>query len=231
MKRQAMVIGLLALLHTSSYASLNEFKYSTPGELEKASGNGVRSDQVYFPSMRFPLEMGPAYLNSQVYRPGGNHSDSKEGQCAVVNYSYPWRDNFCETRGYDTPMCPSGKGHQGQDIRPKTCQKNLYWAVAVEDGVIAHIGTYSITLQTKNGTLFRYMHLNMRELAISRGETVKAGARIGKISNDFGSTPTTIHLHFEAKDSIRWPNGKISNGFVPPYTSLISSYKKLLSGD
>jgi murein DD-endopeptidase MepM/ murein hydrolase activator NlpD len=221
---------LLAALNEAR-ATEGKFEYATPGELEQASGQGVRSEQVFFPTMQFPLEDGPAYLNSQVYRPGGSHSPSSEGQCAPVNYSYPWHDNFCEVRGYTTPLCPAGTGHQGQDIRPKTCQKNLHWAVAVEDGIIAHIGSYSVTLQTKQGTLFRYMHMNMKDLAVRRGDAVKAGARIGKVSNDFGNTSTTIHLHFEAKDSVKWPDGSVTNGFVPPYTSLISSYRRLMPGE
>lgn len=34
---------------------------------------GSSGPTVYSLSMRFPLEQGPAYLNSQVYRPGGDH--------------------------------------------------------------------------------------------------------------------------------------------------------------
>lgn len=226
----AVSLLLLATSHGASAAD-KPFAYSAPGELEPASGLGVKSPQVFFPAMRFPLEEGPAYLNSQVYRPGGNHAGAAGDQCASVNYAYPWRDNFCETRGYDTPMCPAGRGHQGQDIRPKTCHKNLHWAVAVEDGVIALIGSYSVTLQTKHGTLYRYLHLNMKELSVKQGDRVKTSDRIGKVSNDFGQTQTTIHLHFEGKDTVRWADGKVTTSFLPPYTSLISSYKNLMPGE
>jgi len=222
------IAGLLLACHVQAFATDDKFEYSAPGVLEAAGGQGVKSEEILFPAMLFPLEAGPAYLNSQVYRPGGGKSTSHEDQCAKINYSYPWHDNFCETRGFDTPMCPGGKGHQGQDIRPRTCKKNLHWAVAVEDGIIGHIGTYSVTLQTKHGTLYRYLHLNMKELEVRSGKLVKAGDRIGKVSNDFGATPTTIHLHFEAKDSVRWADGNVTTGFLPPYTSLVSSYKKLM---
>lgn len=225
------VAALLLVLCHAAHADDHNFTYSAPGELEPASGSGVKSAQVFFAAMRFPLEEGPAYLNSQVYRPGGNHSGGAGDQCASVNYSYPWRDNFCEIRGYKTPMCPAGTGHQGQDIRPKTCRKNLHWAVAVEDGVIALVGSYSVTLQTKHGTLYRYLHLNMNDLAVKQGDRVKTNDRIGKVSNDYGENQTTIHLHFEGKDTVRWADGKVTTSFLPPYTSLISSYKKLMSGE
>ena len=42
-------------------------------------------------------------------------------ELAGGNYSYPWQDNFCETRDFQAGQCPGGFGHQGQDIRPATC--------------------------------------------------------------------------------------------------------------
>ena len=150
-----------------------------PGDLEPNSGRGRHNSTVYFPNIRFPLEQGPAYLNSQVYRPGGMHGGGG-GQCDNVNYSYPWRDNFCEERSWVVAFCPAGRGHQGQDIRPSSCRKDMYWAVAVEDGVIANVGTYSVTLQTANGVLYRYLHLNMDELAVEELDRVNKSARIGK---------------------------------------------------
>src|SRR5262245_59695623 len=91
--------------------------FSAPGDLEPGSGTGLHETKIYFPSIRFPLENAPAYLNSQVYRPGGMNGGTG-GQCTSVNYSYPWRDNYCEARSWAMPLCPAGKGHQGQDIRP-----------------------------------------------------------------------------------------------------------------
>ena len=152
------------------------------------------------------------------------------GQTDRMNYSYPWYDNYCETRGRKMPLCPTGHGHQGQDIRAKDATPGVHMAVAVEDGIIAHIGTYSVTLQTKQGTLFRYLHLRMGPsiLKVERGDRVKQGAPIGMVSNDFGGTPTTVHLHFDVKDTIRLPDGKVVTGFIPPYTSLVASYQRLL---
>jgi murein DD-endopeptidase MepM/ murein hydrolase activator NlpD len=197
-----------------------------PGELEPNSGTGRHDTTIYFPSMRFPLEQGPAFLNSQVYRPGGEHG-SAGGQCDSVNYSYPWRDNFCESRNWPVAFCPTGKGHQGQDIRPSACRKDTYWAVAAEDGVIAQVGTFSISLQATNGIIFRYLHLKMDELAVQELDEVKKGDRLGKVSNWFGKTTTTIHLHFDAKGAVRVGDGRVVS-YLPPYMSLISSYKKLM---
>lgn len=201
--------------------------FSPPGELESGSGRGVADPNVYLRDIRFPIEKAPAFLNSQVYRKGGMHGPSG-GQCDSANYSYPWRDNFCEKRDWGMPLCPAGKGHQGQDIRPATCKAGLHWAVAAESGKIVQIGKYSVTLQTPNGTVYRYLHLDMDDLAVRRGQLVQRGARIGKVSNDFGDASTTIHLHFDIKDSVRI--GGVSRVvFVPPYSSLQAAYQQLLS--
>ncbi|MHC2618010.1 murein DD-endopeptidase MepM/ murein hydrolase activator NlpD [Bradyrhizobium huanghuaihaiense] len=197
-----------------------------PGDLEPGSGTGRKDPTVYFPNMRFPIEEGPAFANSQVYRPGGMHGGGGD-QCDKTNYAYPWRDIYCEIRQWDMPLCPGSKGHQGQDIRPATCKKDTYWTVAVADGVISHVGTYSVTLQTPNGVLFRYLHVNMSQLAVGRLDTVKAGDRIGMVSNWFGDDKTTIHLHFDIRGPIT-VNNKTFTAYLPPYTSLVESYKVLM---
>lgn len=224
--RTATVCVALAALNG---VSLADDRFSEPGELEPNSGQGVKDAAVLLPGIRFPLESAPAYANSQVYRKGGNHSPAPGGQCDPANYSYPWRDNFCEKREWTVAYCPSGKGHQGQDIRPATCKANLHYAVAAEDGIIAQIGTYSVTLQTKGGTLYRYMHMKMSELSVKELDQVKRGERLGKVSNDFGNSSTTIHLHFDVKDTIVL-NGQRVITYIPPYPNLVEAYKKLLAG-
>ena len=124
-------------------------------------------------------------------------------------------------------MCPTTKGHQGQDIRPATCNANSYWAVAAADGIIISVAKYSVILQTRLGTEFRYMHMQMSDLAVREGDRVRAGDRLGKVSNFFGGTPTTIHLHFDVKDAVLI-NGVTKRVYLPPYTSLVESYKKLM---
>lgn len=225
MKAKACVF-LLTILAASGSAA-DPSKFSSPGDLEAGSGKGVSDPTLYFTQIRFPLERSPAYLNSQVYRKGGNHGP-KGGQCDAENYSYPWRDNFCETRGWDMAVCPATKGHQGQDIRPATCKPDMHWAVAVEDGIIADIGAYSVTLQSPKGTLYRYLHLQMDDLAVRRLEPIRKGERIGKVSNHFGGAQTTIHLHFDIKDSVVY-KGVRRSIFVPPYASLVDSYERLLA--
>lgn len=201
-------------------------RFRPAGEIPPAQGDGVLQLAVLYPDMRFPIELGPAYANSQVYSTGGNYGPPG-GQCVVANYSYPWRDNFCEKRGHANLLCKTGRGHQGQDIRPRSCVANMYWTVAAEDGVIAQIGTFSVTLQGKSGTIYRYLHLNMKNLAVRRLDAVQKDQRIGKVSDTFKpGVPTTRHLHFEIIDAVRVGNKTIST-FVPPYSSLVAAYKKL----
>jgi murein DD-endopeptidase MepM/ murein hydrolase activator NlpD len=195
------------------------FSFRPPGELVNGSGKGVISPTVYAPGIRFPVEQPPAYLNSQVWGIGGQ-SGPKGNWKDAANYAYPWRDNFCETRSRPTPSCPSGKGHQGVDIRPVDFKDLKYWAVAVDDGVISNVGFYSVTLQSRNAQ-YRYLHMNKDRLAVKQGDHVIRGQHLGLISNEFSGTPTPVHLHFEILQN-RSGKGIVH---VPPYTSLVQAYK------
>jgi murein DD-endopeptidase MepM/ murein hydrolase activator NlpD len=214
-------VGLIICIITLSITgcqTYESFTYNPPGDLEPNSGQGRVDHNVYLAGMRFPLAQSPAYANSQVYGVGGLHGP-EGSQCDARNYSYPWRDNYCETRSWDMPLCPAGKGHQGQDIRPRDCADSTHWAVAVEDGTITHIGSYTVYLQGNSSIRHRYLHLNHEQLAVFIGQQVKRGDRIGLVSDNMGSTRTTIHLHFDM----------YSGGlYIPTYMSLVKAYKDLL---
>lgn len=205
------------------------FSWMPAGDLVEASGTGQPLQINYAPEMRFPIEAGQAYANSQVYGYGG-YLGPAGGQCNAANYGYAWRDNFCETRGYGTPMCPSGHGHQGQDIRPATCQDGVHQALAAADGTITSIGSYSVRLMSDDGVRYTYLHLDKPSLQVAVGDHVTRGQAIGFVSNEFGGTATTIHLHFEIKMAVE-TGGGIQNTSVPPYLALVDSYQRLLEGE
>ncbi len=199
----------------------NDFSYNPPGQLLPGSGTGRQDDTVYAPGIRFPIESKPAYANSQVWNPGGSQGPPGS-QCDPKNYSYPWWDNFCETRPqYITPMCPLGNGHQGQDIRPATCEKDEHATVSATDGTVTHIGSYTVFITAPDGTQYRYLH--MSSVVVGVGDNVSKGDRIGRVSNIFGSTPTTIHLHFEIVQNV----AELGFVKVPPYMSLVRTYERL----
>lgn len=206
-----------------------EFTYYGPGNLKPGTGAGVVSDTIFAPGMRYPVESAPGYPNSQVYNNGG-YLGPGGGLCDAANYAYPWRDNFCEKRGWSTPACPGGKGHQGQDIRAMDCKKAVHWVVAVEDGVITSIGSWAVKLKGVSGREYSYLHMQMDALSVDEGSQVKRGQRIGKVSDNFGGSATSIHLHFEIKTNVALPGQPAAFRKVPPYSSLVDSYKRLLSG-
>ena len=208
----------LTLLVTVARAQL---AYAPPGQLQQAGGRGRVDPMVYAPEIRFPLEAAPAYLNSQVYGAGGLHGGGGH-QCDTVNYSYPWHDNYCEQRHWSMPLCPAGHGHQGQDIRPATCERDRHWAVAVSDGRITHVGSYSVYLTDSEGRRFDYLH--MSNVLVSPGQRVTRGERLGMVSNVFPGSSTSIHLHF----NIRMPVSGYGSVYVPPYLSLVRAYESLL---
>ncbi|MEQ9506592.1 MAG: M23 family metallopeptidase [Hyphomonas sp.] len=209
------------------------FSYFQPGALLAGSGAGFPDQVVHAPDILFPIKSAPAVLQSQVFAFGGGVVGGD--QCDARNFEAPWRDNFCETRSANrtTPFCPVAKIHQGQDIRvgtPADCrtlrsqsvaQRGLHEVIAVEDGVISSITTYNVKLRGE-GSIYNYMHLNMNRLAVTAGQAVSAGDLIGYVSNDFGGTPTTIHLHFEILQNTA------SNTWVhvPPYLSLVAAYER-----
>jgi murein DD-endopeptidase MepM/ murein hydrolase activator NlpD len=206
------------------------FTYYPSGTLKPSnSGAGRRGDKyIYAPNIRFPLAHAPAYINSQVYGIGGQFGP-RGSLCDKRNYQYPWKDNYCEKRSHGMPLCPSGAGHQGVDIRAKDCKNNTYYAVAVEEGVITYIGSYSLKLRGKSGRTYRYLHLNSRSIQVRRGQRVWRGQKIGRVSDNMGGTKTSIHLHFDIKETIRFGNTSKSV-YVPPYSSLVEAYKRLLRG-
>lgn len=213
------------------------FSYLSAGQLIPGSGTGTTDETVYAPDILFPVEEAPAYLQSMVWKLGGGILGGD--QCDPSNYQYPWQDNFCEKRTSDfsTPTCPTARVHLGQDIRvgsPEDCnelrstdseERKLHRVIAVEDGVISSIGRYTVTLRS-GPRIYRYMHLNMAALEVEAGDLVSAGDSIGFVSNDFGGTPTTFHLHFEIRQNLpgtAW-------AFVPPYRSLVAAYERREAG-
>lgn len=209
--------------------------YDPGGALPPGSGTGAADATVWAAGMRFPMEAGPAYANSQVYGYGGYAPPGPgTGQCDPRNYSYPWRDNFCETRSWTNGMCPAGRGHQGQDIRPATCEKKVHWIVAAESGRITSIGSYTVTLLGDSGRIYRYLHMDMPGVnalfPTMASRDVERGQHIGKVSADFGGNATTIHLHFEIKAPVAVGGGPASVNFVPTYASLVDSYGRMLNG-
>ena len=217
----ALATALIALCFAPTAAA--DFLYQPPGELVSGSGTGRVDHHVYVEAMRFPIEDSPAFANSQVWGHGGMNGPGG-GQCDANNYSYPWWDNFCESRTWEMPLCPSGQGHQGQDIRPATCTDKAHWAVAAEAGTITSIGSYSVYLMTPDGTQHRYLHMDPPSVTVSVGDTVTRGQRLGLVSNAFGGTPTTIHLHYDIQQNI----SGLGLVYVPTYLSLVRSYQDLI---
>jgi murein DD-endopeptidase MepM/ murein hydrolase activator NlpD len=222
MRRFALIAALAgALSSSSSRVCADPFTYEPPGQLVPGSGQGRADETVYAPNIRFPIETGPAFANSQVWGHGGDSGPGGD-QCDPENFRYPWRDNFCETRTWDMPLCPAGTGHQGQDVRASTCEAGVHRVIAVTDGTITHIGSYTVYLTAEDGTRFDYLHMD--HVAVTVGQRVSRGDHVGNVSNQFGSSTTTVHLHFNIQQNV----ANVGTVFVPPYKSLIAAYQRLL---
>ena len=222
----------------------SDFTYRPPGDIIAKSGSrkqGGRIDFTTYSQIRFPLQKTPAFAHSQSFgkRKPSNPFDELSGGPT----SYPWQDNFCEARSFGVGQCPSGFGHQGQDMRPapcpphddgpEHCDPKQQAVVAVRDAVLIRSPKQqAATLQvnTRNEHIrFRYMHMNPATMDadnILNGRHVGEGEKIGVVSNYLDHpNGTTRHLHFDVqvftRDGWLWVN---------PYVTLISAYERLIHG-
>ena len=249
-------------------AAKSDFTYYSPGDLiEKTGWHKMpgRADYHVYARMRFPIAFAPAYVKSQSFMPWGDcyrtgmvgrmgrkgapYSCKVNGlplvfdESAPVNFTYPWRDNFCEQRDFLVGQCPGGYGHQGEDIRPAQCVLNNAEAdrclpyqdlvAAVHDGVIrrmpGNLGAYIVVNSENEHVRFRYLHMNPKFMdadGLLNGRQVSEGEIIGKVATwgDFKSG-TSYHLHFNIQvfTTVGWV-------WVNPYMTLVAAYERLLGG-
>jgi len=221
-------------------------EYHTPGDLLAGTQHGTSDTTTWAPSMYSPAGDQFSVAKSQIYNPGGGLSKIRGGQCHVANFTYPHRDTFCEPREANRSSlnCPSRKIHQGIDINIGSSTQcdallkvkskvndgqvaserlNIIPIYSADTGVITNIGKYTVDLRPKSSEVlkYRYMHMNMRNLPVSIGDTVKKGQIIGYLFDDFGGSATTLHLHFEI---IAIVNG--IGQHVSPYKSYVESVER-----
>jgi hypothetical protein len=223
-----------------------DFSYRPSGDIVARSGyrkQGGRADFTAYSQIRFPLQKTPAFVHSQEFR-NRKSSDTPIDEWTGSNSSYPWRDNFCESRSFNVGQCPGGFGHQGQDIRPApcppvgegetpSCDPKQQAVVAVRDSVVIRsLKQQAVTLQVNTSSehlRFRYMHMNPATLdadGVLNGRGVGEGEKLGVVSNYLDHpNGTSRHLHFDVqvftRDGWLWVN---------PYVTLISAYERLIGG-
>ena len=223
-----------------------DFTYHPSGDIIANSGyrkQGGHADATAYSQIRFPLERAPAFAHSQSHR-SRKSDDRPLDELPGGNASYPWQDNFCEARSFGVGQCPSGFGHQGQDIRPgpcpsqneaeaERCDPKRQAVVAVRDAVVIRSPKQqALTLQINSRTehiRFRYMHMNPAAMdadGVLNGRSVGEAERIGVVSNYLDHpNGTSRHLHFDVQvftsDGWLWIN---------PYVTLVSAYERLIRG-
>ena len=222
-----------------------DFTYRPSGDIITNSGlrrKGGHADSIAYSQIRFPLQKPIAFIHSQEFR-ARRASDKPLDELSGGNTSYPWRDNFCEARSFNVGQCPTGFGHQGEDIRPAPCPLNVEGGdrcdpkrqavVAVRDSVVIRAPKQqAVTLQVNTTTehiRFRYMHMNPAVLdssGVLNGRSVDEGEKIGLVSNYLDHpNGTSLHLHFDVQVFTR--DGWI---WVNPYLTLVSAYERLIRG-
>lgn len=224
-----------------------QLPHAQPGELLDRSAFdfksvGVTDTAVVAPLMRFPIQKGPAFANSQIFLPGGFGYKWTDAivypgpggtENVASNFDYPWRDDFCEVRRAKNEICNGDVGHEGQDIRPSTCTIGAHVAVAAERSKVRRIGQTHLVLLygLDSGHVYTYLHL-ARPLAqgVVKGAILERGAAVGFISNIQSATATTTtHLHFEISAGAAAEGSNKGVEFLPPYTSLVESYLDLVA--
>jgi hypothetical protein len=210
----------------------DNFTYRAPGDMTFIGDLGVKDRRVFFPTMTFPMRVGPeagpdgkplrAFANSQVFIP----RDFETNDARL--YVYPWVDTLCESKhvGGSMPVCPKTPRHQGVDIRPNSPIDKLYDEVAWADGTVTFVssslsGTTEVNIRSADGVECVYLHL--RPSNVTRGQQVHKGDPIGKVSNLMAGGGTSIHLHFQCKATHPEIGQKIN---MPIFTSLVAAYRR-----
>lgn len=246
----------------------SDFTYYGPGDLIPDTGWKKlpgRADYHVYAHIRFPIANAPAYVKSQSFMPWGDCYRSgrvgrmgKKGseysckvnglplvfdESAAVNFTYPWRDNFCELRDFIVGQCPGGYGHQGEDIRPGNCvllneqadrcQPYQHTVAAVHDGTIwrmpGNLGLYIVVNTPNDLVRFRYLHMNPKMLDADEwfsGRQVSEGEILGKVATwgDY-EKGTSYHIHFNIQVFT-----KVGWVWVNPYMTLVTAYERLIGG-
>jgi hypothetical protein len=244
-----------------------EFTYYPPGDLIENTGwkkMPGRADYNVYARIRFPVADPPAYVKSQSFMPWGDcyrtghtgrfgRKDSPytcklTGQTltfdegAAANWTYPWRDNFCEMRDFLVGQCPGGYGHQGDDIRPSNCVMQNDGAdrclpyhasvAAVHDGLVwrtpGNLGAYIVWNTQNEHARVVYLHMNPNMMdadGLVSGRVVSEGEIIGKVSNwgdhEHG-TSYHVHLSLEVFTKVGWV-------WVSPYMTLVAAHERQIS--
>ncbi len=212
------------------------FAYYPPGSLfERDAGRGRDDRYVYLPNMIFPLKLGDGlfpHMNSQIWGYGGGGWNGKGAAGGSENDPRNFdpmkqRDNYCEVRSWDMPLCPGGAGHQGQDIRPPSWKDNHWEAVAAEDGTIVNVtSNTTVQLKTADGTDYYYLHMHPKSITVKTGAKVKQGQVLGKVSRYMGgSISTSLHLHLQVRQRVQ-VGDKTLQVYVPTFPSLIAALRK-----
>ena len=219
-----------------------DFTYRPTGDIIANTGYRKQNGRVDFNAysqVRFPLEKAPAFIRSQSFA-----RRDKSEQPSGGYPGYPWRDNFCESRSFGVGQCPTGFGHQGEDIRrpcpPRSegqepgqdqCDPKQQAVVAVRDAVVIRSPKQqaaTLQINSRNEHIrFRYMHMNPSAMdadGFLNGRVVAEGEKIGVVSNYLDHpNGTTRHLHFDVqvftRDGWLWVN---------PYITLVSAYERLI---
>ncbi len=219
------------------------FSYYAPGQIRSGTGfrgKGGRQDYTVYSQIRFPLAEAPAYAGTELFHRGPRTriSDPNDIQPAQIAQN-PWRDNFCERRGFSVSQCPVGIGHQGQDVRPLICRPAPNSdrcdppgdVVAARDGVILRSlrqeAAYLFVNSANEHIRFRYMHMSPRKMDADNllsGRRVYEGEVIGEVGNySMRENGTSYHLHFDIQ--VPTKNGWV---FVNPYMTLVAAYERLI---
>jgi hypothetical protein len=171
-------------------------------------------------------------MNSQIWGYGGGGWNGKGAAGGSENDPRNFdpmkqRDNYCEVRSWDMPLCPGGAGHQGQDIRPPSWKDNYWEAVAAEDGTIVNVTTNTtVQLKTADGTDYYYLHMHPKSITVKTGAKVKQGQVLGKVSRYMGGkVGTSLHLHLQVRQRVQ-VGSKTLQVYVPTFPSLIAALRK-----
>ncbi len=121
-------------------------------------------------------------FRSRRRRPSSARNPTASATRATARASYPWRDNFCESRSFEVWQCAGGYGHQGEDIRAAACPPPGEGARALRSQAARR----------------------RRRARRHRDPRVQGPGRDASSQQSHRAHPLPLHAHEPARDERRW---------------------------
>ncbi|MEV8241981.1 M23 family metallopeptidase [Microbacterium testaceum] len=116
---------------------------------------------------------------------------------------YPLSPGFNMTGGYgprDIDVPGASSWHPAVDLQhwPNPCKDQIY---SISDGTVTYIGGIQLTIKSPEGWSVSYLHMQLSDISVTMGQTVKAGDPIALVGNEGPSSGCHLDMRINKEGS------------------------------